>query len=149
MAQQPDLRPVLARTQEWVADLVDGVRADQMQTRTPCAQWNVAELVEHLFAVEHRVAVLPEKGTVDDEPVAIPLPKDISAGFRDAVRRAQDAWADDAVMDSELSPPWGTMPGRAVLGGYVQEHLVHGWDLASPPARTARRWPRCPSRCCR
>ncbi|OLT40289.1 TIGR03086 family protein [Serinicoccus sp. CNJ-927] len=131
MTQQPDLRPVLARTQEWVADLVDGVRADQMQTRTPCAQWDVAELVEHLFAVEHRVAVLPVKGTVDDEPVAIPLPKDVSAGFRDAVRRAQDAWADDAVMDAQLSPPWGTMPGRAVLGGYVQEHLVHGWDLAS------------------
>ena len=75
--------------------------------------------------------MLPEKGTVDDEPTALPLPEDVGGAFREAVRRAQEAWADDAVMDTVLSPPWGTMPGRAVLGGYVQEHLAHGWDLAA------------------
>jgi uncharacterized protein (TIGR03086 family) len=26
--------------------------------------------------------------------------------------------------------PWGQVPGRAALAGYVQEIVMHGWDLA-------------------
>jgi uncharacterized protein (TIGR03086 family) len=26
--------------------------------------------------------------------------------------------------------PWGQVPGRGALSGYVQEVLTHGWDLA-------------------
>lgn len=132
MTDQPDLRPALARTQEWVAQLVEGVMPDRLTAPTSCAGWSVGDLVAHLMAVEHRIRVLPEKGTVDGEPVSLPLPPgDLGDGFRTEVSRAQAAWADHAVLDRELSPPWGTMPGRAVLGGYVQEHLVHGWDLAT------------------
>ena len=26
--------------------------------------------------------------------------------------------------------PWGKVPGRFALAGYIQEILAHGWDLA-------------------
>ena len=29
-----------------------------------------------------------------------------------------------------VTVPWGRVPGRAAVWGYVREALVHGWDLA-------------------
>ena len=131
MTEQPDLRPTLARTQEWLAGMVEGLDDRQLAAPSGCAEWSVGELVQHLLAVERRIAVLPVRGDVEGQPTQLPLPEGpLGEAFRREVGRAQEAWADDAVLDRELSPPWGTMPGRAVLGGYVQEHLVHGWDLA-------------------
>ena len=131
MTEQPDLRPALARTQDWVANLIDGVDESHHERTTPCSDWSVRDLLEHLLAVEHRAAVLPAQGSVDGEPVHIAFEGSPGEAFRAGVARVREAWADDAVLDQEMSPPWGTMPGRAVLGGYVQEHLVHGWDLAA------------------
>ena len=60
-------------------------------------------------------------------------------------------WADDAVLDELVTVPWGRVPGRAAVWGYIREALVHGWDLAgrhragprkpipSPPRRRWRR----------
>ena len=127
----PDLRPVLARSQDRLTDLVRGLDADRLTRPTPCEGWSVADLVEHLLAVEGRVAALPARGDVEGLPTRLPLPEgDLGDAFAAAVEEARQEWSDDAVLDRELSPPWGTMPGRAVLGGYVMEHLAHGWDLA-------------------
>ncbi|MER6900900.1 TIGR03086 family metal-binding protein, partial [Amycolatopsis sp. NPDC000740] len=40
-------------------------------------------------------------------------------------------WSREEVLAAEHSLPWGPMPGRAVLGYLVLEHVVHGWDLAT------------------
>lgn len=129
---QPDLRPTLTRTQDWVAGLVEGVDDGQWDVPSGCQGWTVADLVEHLLAVQGRIEALPTAGSVDHLPTHLPLPEsDLGTAFREAADRATRAWADDEVLDQEMSPPWGTMPGRAVLGGYVQEHLAHGWDLAA------------------
>lgn len=53
------------------------------------------------------------------------------AAYQAASARATAAWADDASLDAKVTVPWGTMPGRAALSGYVQEVVTHGWDLAS------------------
>lgn len=29
-----------------------------------------------------------------------------------------------------MSAPWGTIPGALAIGGYLQEAVTHGWDLA-------------------
>ena len=44
--------------------------------------------------------------------------------------------SDDAVLDRVLTVPWGTMPGRFVGFGYLQELTVHAWDLAAATGRT-------------
>jgi uncharacterized protein (TIGR03086 family) len=39
-------------------------------------------------------------------------------------------WSDDTILDRPVTVPWGSVPGRAAIWGYLNETLVHGWDLA-------------------
>jgi uncharacterized protein (TIGR03086 family) len=52
----------------------------------------------------------------------------------DALSTAEDrmaaVWTDDSRLDALVTVPWGQVPGRAAVWGYLSEALVHGWDLA-------------------
>src|ERR1035441_5140411 len=50
--------------------------------------------------------------------------------FRAPAQRARAAWADDVKLDVMVEVPWGKIPGRFAVAGYIQEILTHGWDLA-------------------
>lgn len=127
----PDLRPQLAASQEWVATLIDGVRPEELDSPTPCDDFTVGELIEHMLAVEERVRRIGADGVLGDAQQRVALPTgDLGAAFREAAGRAHSAWDDDSRLTAIVSPPWGDVPGAAALGGYVQEHLTHGWDLA-------------------
>ena len=52
------------------------------------------------------------------------------AAYQTARARVTAAWADDAKLDALFEVPWGKVPGRIAVSGYVQEITVHGWDLA-------------------
>jgi uncharacterized protein (TIGR03086 family) len=39
-------------------------------------------------------------------------------------------WDDDARLTAPVTAPWGTVPGAVALWGYLNEALVHGFDLA-------------------
>jgi hypothetical protein len=48
------------------------------------------------------------------------------AAYAVARARVTAAWADDARLDALVEVPWGKVPGRVALSGYVQEILTHG-----------------------
>ena len=48
-----------------------------------------------------------------------------------ASRTMWTVWDDDAKLTATVQAPWGTIPGSAALWGYLNETLVHGWDLAT------------------
>ncbi|GAB3307954.1 TIGR03086 family protein [Epidermidibacterium keratini] len=134
----PDLRPQLAASQEWIAALIDGVSPDQLSSQTPCAEYDVRGLIEHLLAVELRVQRIGESGDIGDAPSELPLPEgDLAAAFRSAAADAAAAWRDDERLTATVTPPFGTMPGAAALGGYISEHVTHGWDLATATGQNA------------
>lgn len=127
-----DPRLRLAQAQAWVAELLDHIRPDQLGLSTPCDDYDVRALLEHLFAVENRIAVVAETGSVEGTPRSVPLPEgDLGTAFRAAAARVQAAWADDARLASVYALPWGQETGAAAVLGYVGEHVTHGWDLAT------------------
>jgi uncharacterized protein (TIGR03086 family) len=40
-------------------------------------------------------------------------------------------------LDALVEVPWGKIPGRFALAGYLQEVLAHGWDLARATGQPA------------
>ncbi len=136
-----DPRPLLARALDQVGALVDGTDAADLDRPTPCDDWDVRTLLGHLVAVPRRVAHVGDGGSPFDVPSMVDLPDGEHAAALKAARAEVDrAWGldgrSDAVLDRMLTVPWGTMPGRAVGFGYIQEFTVHAWDLAVATGRT-------------
>ena len=126
-----DPREALAMTQAWVAGLLAGVGPEQLALPTPCAEFDVAALVAHLYGVADRIEVMGQGRPAASAPaVADALPDDLAAGYRARAERSQAAWTDDAALTRVVLAPFGPLPGHQVVGVYVSEQLAHGWDLA-------------------
>jgi uncharacterized protein (TIGR03086 family) len=132
MTQQTDPRPVYRDALAWIRDLAVHVPADRLAEPTPCPEWNVREMLGHLVATVDRARVIGEGGDPN------PMPRVVTGVADDAWVEALDVaeekmaavWADDTRLDAPVTVPWGQVPGRAALWGYLREALVHGWDLA-------------------
>ena len=127
----PDFRPDLDAAQTWVADLITGVRPDQLDAPTPCTDYDVRGLLEHIAALPAKLAAVAE----GDHPLDLPTQVDIDPGtvaddYRGDARAAMDRWADDDLLTATLTAPWGPAPGGIAVGGFVMETVAHGWDLA-------------------
>ncbi|MEH3155165.1 MAG: TIGR03086 family metal-binding protein [Gordonia paraffinivorans] len=123
-----DPRPVYADAVAWVADLLHHVDPSRHADPTPCDELDVAALGGHLLGTANRAIAIAEGRDVLAVP-AFGLPFDPEA-YAAATSTAIARWADDALLDAMVAVPWGTVPGRGALWGYVNETLVHGWDLA-------------------
>ncbi len=122
-----DPRPAYAAATAWVHSLLGGVTQEQLALPTPCDDFDVRALAEHLIAVVMRAEALATVATVEGQPVrAAQHHAATSAAVRE---RALAAW-DAAPLEREVEVPWGRVPGFSALGMYVNESLVHGWDLA-------------------
>ncbi len=131
-ANIPDPRPIHARAIAQTESIVAAVGQGQLGLPTPCPEYDVRALLSHMVGGLTRIAVIGEGGDgLAVQPRADGVPDD---GWLDAYRaaaaRARIAWADDARLDALVEVPWGKVPGRIAVSGYVQEILTHGWDLA-------------------
>lgn len=133
----PDLRTQLFDAQTWVSDLVAGTAADQFELPTPCTEFTVTGLIEHLFGVQLRVLAYATERAVGDTPSTVPLtstdPTEIAGQLRDLAEQGRRAWAEwsvEELQSQSVTAPFGSVPGAAALGIMTSENLVHGWDLA-------------------
>ncbi|MGW0039491.1 TIGR03086 family metal-binding protein [Gordonia sp. NPDC003376] len=127
-AAPTDPRPAYAAATSWVTDLLSAVRSDQWDNRTPCTEFDVRTLASHLIGTARRAVALGSGADVFAvHPVADVFDAETYAA---TVAEAIDLWADDAKLTAPVTVPWGTVPGAGALWGYVNESLVHGWDLA-------------------
>jgi uncharacterized protein (TIGR03086 family) len=132
MMNLPDLRPQLAVAQNWVAALIEGVQTDQLGLPTPCHDFDVRDLIAHVYKGADRVRGMGEGRAADTIDFTVDqLPADLAAGYREHIAAAQQAWAGDDSLGRLVTAPWGTVPGAMAVGGYLTEALAHGWDLAT------------------
>ncbi len=133
MTENQDPRPLHRRAIAQTEAIVAAVTPDQFGLPTPCPEYDVRALLAHITGGLTRTALVGE-----GDPDALAQPAQASgvpddgwpAAYRTAADRAVAAWADDAKLDILFEVPWGKVPGRFVIAGYIQEILAHGWDLA-------------------
>lgn len=128
MTQNTDPRPHYTAALAWVHGLM--TRADELDAPTPCAEFDVRSLLGHLVCTVERARVIGEGGDPHSVPLVVTDLADPAAAYAAATAKTLAVWADDALLDRPVTAPWGTVPGRAAVWGYLNETLVHGWDLA-------------------
>jgi uncharacterized protein (TIGR03086 family) len=105
------------------------VNRDQLGDDTPCAQWKVSDLVNHIvggqYFFESGARGAPPAGGDTDYSAG-----DFLAAFDEGSQRCVAAFSADGVMDEMLTLPWGQMPGSAFVGLAATDTFAHGWDLA-------------------
>ncbi|WP_224387099.1 TIGR03086 family metal-binding protein [Pseudonocardia sp. ICBG1293] len=129
-----DPRPAWFAALDRVSGLVRAVPADRPADPTPCDGFDVRTLMAHLVTTLRRPAAMAA-GT---DPMAAPLVSedvldDPAAAYvreASALRAAWSGPAGDALLDRVHRLPFGEVPARVALAVYVNETLVHGWDLA-------------------
>lgn len=117
--------------------VVDAVADDVLRRPTPCDDFDVRALGNHMDGVLRRVGHVLDGGAPFDVPSTV---EDFTDGDRSATWKADAAaletrLEDDALLDRTVTVPFGTMPGRAALAVYVSELTTHAWDLASAIGR--------------
>lgn len=121
--------------------LIASVDPGRLGAPTPCTEWDVRDLLEHVVDGTQRMAELGERGpgAYMEEETPRRVPDDGWAeAYAEARGRFRAAWADDTSLDGTYIVPWGEVPGRGVIGAEVQETVMHAWDLARAVGATDR-----------
>jgi uncharacterized protein (TIGR03086 family) len=112
---------------------VHAVRDDQWELPTPCSDWNVRELVNHLVYENRWTAPLLAGRTiaeVGDRFEGDLLGDDPKAAWDDAVGEAVAAVQADGALDRTVQLSFGETPAGEYVLQLFADHLIHGWDLA-------------------
>jgi uncharacterized protein (TIGR03086 family) len=121
------------------ADTVNAVTPADLTKPTPCAGWNLAELLAHM-TVQHRGFAAAARGrgaeadVWDTATVADAVAADPAAAYSAAAADVLDAFAADGVLETSFAlpefGPGATFPGAMAIGFHFVDYVVHGWDVA-------------------
>jgi uncharacterized protein (TIGR03086 family) len=116
--------------------LVAGIEPDQWGLPTPCTEWNVQQLVDHLVVGQQLFARVLRgepfaQAVAAVHSVADRLGDDAAAAYDASARDVLAAFRVPGVLERPVRVPFGTVPGEVARHLRIIECLVHGWDLAT------------------
>ncbi|MFB4423686.1 TIGR03086 family metal-binding protein [Streptomyces sp. QL37] len=118
------LEKAAARAVPVVRGIPDGRLADG----TPCSEYDVRALLNHLFLVIDNFRILAAKGTPDFSGTEDVVTGDWRGRFDDETAQLVKAWAEPGAEEGEAGGM--SMPARTVGLMVLGDLTVHAWDLA-------------------
>ncbi|HEX5996916.1 MAG TPA: TIGR03086 family metal-binding protein [Jiangellales bacterium] len=112
---------------------VRAVRPDQWGNATPCTEWNVRQLVNHVAVEDLWVPPLLAGKTIADVGNAYDgdqLGDEPVAGWSRALAAARQAVLEPGVASRTVHLSYGDDRAGEYLLQLFADHLIHGWDLA-------------------
>jgi uncharacterized protein (TIGR03086 family) len=106
---------------------------DQWKRPTPCADWDVRALVNHVVYEDLWAPHLARGETVEqvgDRYEGDQLGSDPKAAWRDASDVALAAFRERGALDRTVHLSYGDETAPGYLSQLVTDHLIHAWDLA-------------------
>jgi uncharacterized protein (TIGR03086 family) len=137
-----ELFPAFERAVVSTAEIVKATPASRLGGPTPCAEWDVSALLNHVIGT-----LWLAEGLLGDQAPRYPMapgglpPADLvgddpAAAYAEAAAAALAAAAGDTLTRVHITP-LGEMPGPALAGFITLDILVHGWDLARATGQPA------------
>jgi uncharacterized protein (TIGR03086 family) len=117
------MQALIAKAAVPAITLVRGVTPDQLDLPTPCADFTVGGLLDHLsgsglYLVDAAGGTPVKPGTVTPETVATVL------------KQVSQAWSRPEAWEGQAEIGGQTMPASLMGGMALTELVMHGWDLA-------------------
>lgn len=129
--QQSDPRDLFDRAAAITAGVIAAVKPEQLTSATPCDEFDVRALLAHLVGVGDRAAAIGRGEDAMSVSGVRPVADDAWVGaWADVTADFDKAWVDDAVLAVPVTLPWATGPAGEILKGYINEVVIHTWDLA-------------------
>ena len=123
-----ELSEQIERAARRTAPVVQGVTDAQLGDPTPCSEYDVRALLNHLFHVVVGFQALAAKDTADFSTTPDYLEGDWRTRFAEETDRLVAAWGEPGTLEGK-SQGFG-MPQRTVAQMVLGDLTVHGWDLA-------------------
>jgi len=129
-----DLNTMYQRTVESWADRVKAVGPEQWNDPTPCSEWSVRDLVNHVVGEDLWTGPLMRGSTIEevgdrfdgdllgDQPAETAL---------NAAEEATAAVAETLPTQGTVQLSFGETPMDEYVNQLAADHLIHGWDLAA------------------
>jgi uncharacterized protein (TIGR03086 family) len=120
---------------------VDGVRPDQWHAATPCAEWDVKQVANHIVGENLWAGELFQGKTI--EQVGTRLDGDLAgddpaAAYRDSVSVASGAVLAPGAMQATCHLSFGDFSGADYAAQLFMDTLIHGWDIARATGQATR-----------
>ena len=107
--------------------LVAGIDGEQLDDPTPCTDFTVRQVLEHMVGGATAFAAAFR----GEEPPAGGVPDDVVAAFPGAMRALGDAMRSPGALEQTIHAPFGAVPGEVFARFIALDGLVHGWDIAT------------------
>jgi len=116
--------------------VVQGIDESQLGNPTPCTEWTVRDVLNHITGGSTMFAVCVEEGSVPDDMLpqlmgGDNLGDDYLGSWRAASSRAVAAFGIPGVLDKVVTLPFGQMPAGIALNIAIFDVLTHAADLAT------------------
>ncbi|WP_242675899.1 TIGR03086 family metal-binding protein [Streptosporangium minutum] len=128
-----DIREAYRRTLDDFGALVHQIRPDQWENKTPCVDWDVRALVNHVVGENRWAPELLAGRSVPDLGDALDgdlLGDDPLKAFDTSAVAAAQAAGGERSLTCVVHLSFGDVPGEEYITELFADALIHTWDLA-------------------
>ncbi len=121
--------------------VVDGIEPSQLDNPSPCDEWTVRDVLNHITGGATMFAVCVRDGSMSDEQLGEVmagdnLGSDYKGAFRAASAAALDAFDEPGAAEKMVKLPFGEMPAGMAINIAIFDVATHTWDLAKGTGQT-------------
>ena len=131
------MKQVIASTNK----VVKGTEPSQLGLPSPCSEWSVRDVINHITGGATMFAVCVEEGSVPDDLLGQlmggdNLGDDFVGAWESAAARAIAAFEAPGALEKNVKLPFGEMPAGVAVNIAVFDVLTHAADIASATHQT-------------
>ena len=110
--------------------VIANVEPGQLSDPTPCATWQVRDIINHVIGNSYFTAATVEAGEHVDLGDIDYTTGDMVAAYDEGIRRAVAAFNAPGALDKTLMLHFGPLPATAWMGIATTDAFTHAWDIA-------------------
>jgi uncharacterized protein (TIGR03086 family) len=128
-----DLQQLHQRSLEEFDRYMKAIKPDQWGNATPCSEWSVRDLVNHIVNEDKWTVPLMQGSTIEevgdrfdgdllgDDPLGV---------WEMSKKEASNAVQAEGALDRTVNVSWGQIPSTEYISQLFNDHVIHAWDLA-------------------